>query len=333
MALLDDIIAKMGPNMFPEGGLDPATGGTPVFAAETIDQILARAYSMRASPPGLGYPNTATPSVTTPTPGTTTPATLRQQNLDTARDSVERYFKSLGLNPADYQTDIQSKLNDILAGIPETDTNPGSYFKNAAQSIYGDLTSERQQRLQRELDNFFTPGYGRSQLKSTLDDSLISGLEAEQRRDADAIIQNMVKRGVLTGTGAKAAGVDLDRQAAGIRGQLQGFGDTILEGGRSKLEEIGNLGKQAAGTVKLGQNFDPMSYISDSNQVYMDFVKSMGDQLRAKVPTNLFKTAGLAAIGGAAQGAGNTKYDPLAAAGVIDDDDEDKNTSSSTSIF
>lgn len=261
-------------------------------------------------------------------------AALRDSVFNNARNSTSRYFSQLGLNPDDYSSDIDQRLQDILSGISSSDENPGSYFRTAPQSVYGDLTTARQQKLQSDLDRMFAPNFETSKIGMTIDDPYLQDIEHEQRGAADAIIRNMVKRGVLTNTGASAAFNDLENQTAGVRGKLRSFGDATVAGGQSQLADIANKARQAAGTVKLGQQFDPTKYTTDADQIFSDFVSSIGDQIRAKVPTNLFKTTNLASIGGAAQGAGNTAYNPLAASGVIDDEDPSKKkTSSGTSIF
>lgn len=249
-------------------------------------------------------------------------AALRDSSFSGALNSTKDYFRQLGLDPDQFGGSINTELQDILNSIAPTDENPGSYFKNAGQKVYGDLTASNQSRLQNDLDRYFAPNYETSKIGLTLDDPYLSGLDQEMRGNADAIIRNMVKRGVLTGTGATAAASDLDRQGSGVRGKLQSFGDALLAGGQTKLRDVANQARQAAGTVKLGQTFDPTQYTHNADQIFNDFVSSIGDQLRAKVPTNLYTTNGLAAVGGAAQGAGNTKYDPNAAAGIIQDDND-----------
>lgn len=246
---------------------------------------------------------------------------LRGTSRDNARTSSQRYFQSLDLDPNAYSGDIDSQLNDILTSIAPTDENPGSYFKNAGQDIYGNLTRTKQMRDQAELDKLFAPDFENSRINMTMDDPVLAGIEKDQRGSADAIIQNMLKRGVLTNTGAAGASADLDRQASGVRGKLEDFGSSVLAGGQQKLRDVAQQARTTAGTSKLGQTFDPSSYSKNADQVFNDFVASMGDQIKAKIPGNLFQTNGLAAIGGAAQGAGNTKYDPKAAAGLVDPDD------------
>lgn len=245
-------------------------------------------------------------------------AALRDTSRAGAKSSAGSYFQQQGLDPSQYSGDIDTKLNDILAGIAPTDENPGSYFKNAGQSIYGDLTKSNQTRQQAELDKLFSPDFETRKVPLTIDDPYIADIEKTQRGNADAIIQNMIKRGVLTSTGAQGAEADLDRQAPGVRGKLQSFGDAAVAGGQAKLKDVANQARTTAGTLKLGQSFDPSTYSANADQVFNDFVSSLGDQINSKVTGNLFQTNGLAAAGGAFQGAGNTKYNPTAAAGIID---------------
>lgn len=262
-------------------------------------------------------------------------ADLRASSSAGARDATSKYFMNLGLDPTNYATDIDAQINAILRGINPSDQNPGTYFSTAPQDIYGDLTKQAQTRAGSTIDKTFTPNYSMSRIASTTDDPYLAEILGEQRSAADQIIQNMLKRGVITDTGAAAAGADLERQAAGARTKLNTIGDQVLSGGRQKIDDIINQARTTAGTLKLGQSFDPSTYTTNVDQAFNDFIGSLGDTLRSNVQGNLFQTNGLASLAGAAQGAGNTKYDPKAAAGVLDDEEDDSSTPTPTkeSIF
>ena len=258
-------------------------------------------------------------------------AGLRTSSAAGAKNRSNDYLSSLGLDPNQYGSDIDNQINSILSGINPADENPGSYFQTAPQDIYDNLNRTFQRKNQATVDQSFMPNFETSRVASTMDDPYIAEILGEQRGNADQIIQNMLKRGVLTGTGAAGAEADLDRQASGVRTKLNTIGDTVLSGGRQKLTDVANKARTDAGTIKIGQQFDPSSYTANADQVFNDFVASLGDQIKSNVQGNLFQTNGLAAIGGAAQGAGNTAYNPKAAAGILDD--EPKTTTNVNSIF
>jgi hypothetical protein len=262
-------------------------------------------------------------------------ADLRNTSKNNALTSTQQYFQNLGLDPSGYQSDIDAQINQILSGINPSDPNPGSYFSTAPQDVYGNLTKQYQTKEGSAIDKLFAPNYASSRITSTMDDPVIADLINSQRSSADAIIQNMLKRGVITDTGRQAAEADLDNQLPGIRTKLNTIGDQVISGGQQKLNDIINQGRTTAGTLKLGQSFDPTTYSTNVDQAFNDFVASLGDQIKSNVSGNLFQTGGLSSVAGAAQGAGNTAYNPKAAAGVIDDNTDD-NTNTNTqkeSIF
>lgn len=243
-------------------------------------------------------------------------AALRTTSGANATNSTNSYFQQLGLDPTQYSGDIQTQINDIMNGIAPTDPNPGSSFANAGQNIYNNLTKNYQTKEGSSVDQLFSPDFQTKQLPISLDQPYVSSIVGDQRAQADNIIQNMLKRGVLTSTGVAGAEADLDRQAPAIKGQVQQLADSVLAGGQQSLADIANNARQSAGTLKLGQSFDPSFYGGQANDAFTQFINGLSDSIKAKVPGNLFQTNGLAAIGGAAQGAGNTAYNPNAAAGI-----------------
>lgn len=252
-------------------------------------------------------------------------ADLRTTSSNNARSATNDYFQNLGLDPTAYSGDIDSRINQILNGIGTSDPNPGSYFSTAPQDIYDALTKNYQTKETSALDKIFDPNFATTKISSTMDDPYLTSILGDQRSSADAIIQNMLKRGVITDTGAAAAENDLNNQASGVKTKLQTIGDQVLAGGQQKLNDIINNARTTAGTLKLGQGFDPSTYSSNVDQAFNDFVSSLGDQIKSNVTGNLFQTNGLSSIAGAAQGAGNTAYNPKAAAGVIQDDTTNTN--------
>jgi hypothetical protein len=259
---------------------------------------------------------------------------LRNTALSAGRSDAQRYFQGAGLDPAKYSGDIDSQLNNIFASISPTDENPGQFFKNAGQNIYQNLEKGYQTKEQAALDQVFGSNFEVSKIPFTMDDPYLTSIEAEQRSTADSVIKNMLDRGVLTQTGYAAAQSDLDRQKAGVQSQLNEFGTGVIASGQQKLKDVANQARTAAGTIHLGQPFDPQTYVSQEDQIFNDFVNTLGQQIRSKVSGNMYNTTGLAALGGAAQGAGNTAFNPAAAAGVNQDNTPaPKTTDNKESIF
>lgn len=258
-------------------------------------------------------------------------ADLRNSSKNNAITTTDKYFQNLGLDPNNYASDIDTQINQILNGINPSDPNPGSYFSTAPQDIYGSLTKNAQTNAGTMLDKLFTPNYAQTRITNTMDDPIIASIINDQRSGADAIIQNMLKRGVITDTGAAASEKDLDSQLPGIRTKLNTIGDQAISGGQQKLNDIINQARTTAGTLKLGQSFDPSTYSTNVDQAFNDFIGSLGDTIKSNVTGNLFNTGGLSTVAGAAQGAGNTAYNPKAAAGVIDDSDQTNNTTNKQS--
>jgi hypothetical protein len=252
-----------------------------------------------------------------------------------ATGNVNDYFSSHGVDPTKYAGSIESQLNNILSGISPSDENPGSAFTGAGASIWDNLQTGARTKAQSDLNKVFSPNYEMTRVPFTLDDPYLSGIESEQYSDADKIIKNMLDRGVLTQSGYTTAQGDLENQRAGVRSRLNEIGTGILSGEQQQLRDISNRARQTAGSLELGNDFDPYTYSSEADTNFSSFLNSLGDNIRAQIPGKLFNTTGLAAIGGAGQGAGNTAYNPAAASGVDtgDTDTEKSSTSNPNSIF
>jgi hypothetical protein len=244
----------------------------------------------------------------------------------------------MGVDPDQYGGSIDSQLNSILGGISPSDENPGNAFTGAGQTIYDTLQTGERTKYGNQLNQVFAPDWEMRRVQSNLDDPYLAGVEGEQYADADKIIKNMLDRGVLTSGGYQSAQGDLEKQRAGVKSRLNEIGTGLLTKEQQDLRDISNRARQTASGLQLGGQFDPYSYQGQADQSFNDFIGSLGDQIRAQVPGQLFNTAGLAAIGGAGQGLGNTAFNPGAATGTnttTDDtstDDKDK-TSNANSIF
>lgn len=258
---------------------------------------------------------------------------LRTSAVGNARNSANDYFTGQGLDPSEYSSQIDSKINSILGGIGQEDANPGSYFQNVGSDAFNYAQEGYRSKNQRALDKQFGPDFETNKIPFTLDDPYLSSIEAEQRSSADEIIRNMLDRGIITSSGYGAASKDLDSQAPGVRARLNEVGTTTLAQGQGSLKEIANQGRKTASNLSLGTQFDPYSYGSQADQAFNDFIGSLSDTIKSKLPGDLFSTSGLAAIAGAGQGAQNTKFNPGAAAGIFDDEEDDNNNTNAETIF
>lgn len=231
------------------------------------------------------------------------------------------YFQGMGLDPAAYSSDIDRAIESAING-GYTD------LSGVGKNLYNDLSSGLQERTLRQFDQFAPSDFALDRIPNTADDAIIQGLIDQGRGKADSYVQNLLKRGVVTQAGADAAGRALDDQTGNVRGLLTELGDTILGGGRADLQALADRGRLAASSIKLGDIFDTSKYQGNIDDAFNDFIGSLGDKFAVQAPKSLFDTSGLAVTAGAAQGAGNTKFDPKATAGLFgqssDDDEESK---------
>lgn len=171
------------------------------------------------------------------------------------------------------------------------------------------------------LNSVLMPGFENNYIPDTFDDDLTNTVYSEQRGKADEYLQNLLKRGVITDTGAAAGAKNLDQQGARVRTQLRDLGSSLLDAERGKISGIYDKGREAASTVDIGQTFDPNAFAKLINDNVSEFNSSFGDTFRAGIPGDLFDVSGLSAIAGGAQGAGNNAFDPAAVAGKSTDDE------------
>lgn len=255
-------------------------------------------------------------------------AALRTSSADTARSGAQSYLQQRGVDPTGYASALDQLIQSTLSGISPSDPNPGGSFANFGQTAYNELTQQERDKALRDVNSTFTPDYATTRLPFTLDDPYLSSIEQTQRQSADDIIKNMLARGVITTAGQTAATGELNKQEPGVRTKLQDIGTGVITSGQQKLIDEANQARQAASTLDLGTTFNPGTYTSEADRIYNEFVNSLGDQIKAAVPGDLFSTAGLAAIAGAGQGAQNLKFDPKAAAGIFEDNSKPKSTTS-----
>jgi hypothetical protein len=172
------------------------------------------------------------------------------------------------------------------------------------------------------LDTLFAPEFSTSYVPSTLTDPYEQQVYNEQRGSADELINRMLKRGVLTDTGATAARGELDKQGARVRAQLNDIGNTLLESERGKLGDIEGRARERASTLGVNQPFSLDPYSSALSTEVGQFTSGLPDAFRAGIPGDLFDTSTLGNIGGAAQGAGNQPFDLAGAPAVGEKSDE-----------
>ena len=246
-------------------------------------------------------------------------AALRQSSAAAGTTAARGYFQQQGLDPSQYGSDIDTQIAGILGGISPTDPNPGAAFQDVGPRIYNQLTTTAQSRAGSQLDKLFPQNFEMSRVNQQTVDPYLQGIDATQRGSADAIIQNMLARGVITPAGQSAAEAELDRQNPGVMAKLNEIGTGTVAGEQQSLRDIANQGRTAAQTLKLGDTFDPNTYGSQADKQFSDFMTNLGTTLQGKIGSaNLFNTSGLAAIAGAGQGAQNLPFDPTAQQGVVD---------------
>lgn len=260
-------------------------------------------------------------------------------SFNAALQQAKNYFTSQGVLPQEYMTDITSELQAMKGMVPYLAEDPGSYFTGAGEKIYKQANDSFINKQMNTLRNLLPSNLATDRINDTADDATIAAILGEQKSEAQQYLDNLLARGVITNTGYTAGTKNLDTQSGTAQAKLNELGMQVLNSGRSDIDSIISKAMQSASNLRLGDQFDPYSYKDQTNSKLNDFFQNLGTTLRGKITGPLFETSGLANVAGAAQGAGNTKFNPNALAGIFGDDEEDDKTgtgstgSTSTSPF
>lgn len=257
---------------------------------------------------------------------------LRIAAADSTRSGVNSYFSERGADPTQYSSQIDQLIQSALTSVDPNSETPSSFLNatSLGSGLYGDLESARRNDATNQVKARFGDNYGTTKIGDTADDSILGSIEDTQYGSASAIIDNMLKRGVITPTGATAARTTLDAQRPTVHSNLATVGSGALSIGRGKLDDIVNRAMSGASTLSLGGSFNPDAFTNEADTAYNSFMSSLPDTLKNSAPGNLFNTSNLAATAGRSQGAQNTKFDPDALSGILDTGSPDQEVETGT---
>jgi hypothetical protein len=117
----------------------------------------------------------------------------------------------------------------------------------------------------------FQPEFERSLVPDTYDDPYIAEAYGQQAGKADEYLNNLLKRKVITDAGYKGGLANKEEQGAGVRTELGGLSEAMLEAQRGKLTGVADRARSAASGLQLGQTLDPSIYSNEISQLGTDF--------------------------------------------------------------
>ena len=232
-------------------------------------------------------PSTTTPSTTTPsTPApTTTDAgkgvttavpTTKATALAQAQSKAKLAVQGRGLDYGQYGSLLDDYLNGIYNTIPDSDTNPGTYFDpNFADTI---LNGE-ETKLQRGYRGEVTSRFGNPNLNYHMLDGTIEELLGGAAKSGQDLLDNGLKRGQFNETGVAAGTTKLASAKEKARSMLNTNANDILSGYSSKYNDLYSQALGAASGAKLGDQFD----LSPWQQQYDNLTQSATTDAKGKL--------------------------------------------------
>lgn len=234
-------------------------------------------------------------------------ATQARNTVDaSARASATARLSSLGAS--DILPQAMSQYDRILAGIPEGDPNPGSYYSSdILDSLISGAQTQRRSGYTQQVNNTFAPGFEQQYIPDSADDSYINDLLTGRKADAQKSIDFARARGQLNDSGYSSAESKLGEQEQAARGTLTGIGNSILSTKRAALTPIRDQAYGTASGFNLGDPTpDISSYSARAAKQASDSLSGLqGDILGALGNTSLFNTNDIILAGGRGQGPQN----------------------------
>lgn len=230
------------------------------------------------------------------------------QGINDARTRAYTTLRQRGIDPANFGGVIEQTLQNTLNGIGEEDTKAGSYFTDSLfDEAFGRVRDDRRAAYTNNASKVWKPGFENDYFKSDADDSFINSILGQQKDQATQYVNRARSRGQLDETGFNAALGKIGEMEQTGRSTANKLGDAVLQGNRTRLSDIANNAKAAAGSYELGQgDFDLGTYGNQFNDKLGAMNSSLqGDIYGALEGQNFFDVGDIISRGGAVQGAVN----------------------------
>lgn len=213
-----------------------------------------------------------------------------------------------GLDVNEFDSIINRALTDTKARIPQGDPNPSTYF--TSDVINNALTQEENQRRIRntnQVNNEFAPGFDRTYIPDTADDSYINDILTGQKNTATTALDFARKRGQLNDSGYTGALAKLGEQEGGARSTLDTLGSSVLAKDRTGLGGIRDKASTVANQYSLGgPTFSIDPYRDELTSAVGNYQKNLkGDITNALGGTQLFNVNDILLAGARQQGPQN----------------------------
>lgn len=226
---------------------------------------------------------------------------------DQSKLDIENYFRTLGLDPTMYQSDILNTLNNRKQQVADLDPNPMATFgSNLGQSIVNQLAGGAQNRARTGLDQLFGSNYSARELPLELIDPVTNTVLGSQFDPLNTQLENAMKRRTLTDKGYAGALSQLENDMTAGRSTVSRLGTNVLMANRGDIDSYLSGAYNSASTLPLASAnmFDPNSYYNEAESRTERYRQNLhGDILNALGSTKLSDITRLLNAGGVAQGA------------------------------
>lgn len=222
-----------------------------------------------------------------------------------AKQTGRDYAGSRGLDPTSMDSVIDRIINDQKLKVPKGDSSPGSYFSSDIFST-GFANEEQNRRAGNtgKVNSTFAPGFDRTMVADTSDDSILDSILGEQRNTAQQQLDFNRKRGVINDSGYNTAVQKFGGQEAAARNTLTDIGDAVLGKVRGGLNDIKGEAGNAASAWSLGTpDFSVDPYYARANDYATSNKAGLEGKVRSAVgSTQLFDIPSILSAAGTAQG-------------------------------